>query len=193
MTSDRPYRNGMSREQALAVMQEVAGSQLDPKVVEVFISLAPELGRRTRARRKPAVARGLFTKGGARLGAAGIHSVRADRRPCLRRQPARDGTAQYRAAVASGGRLSVQGCGAVAARLFPRLRLMRPWPYVCCIMAAVYFCGGQSAPRCLEFCVRRRGRDEFCRYCAERRRNACLRARAGVGRRHPPGRAARFW
>ena len=34
MTSDRPYRNGMSREQALAVMQEVAGSQLDPKVVE---------------------------------------------------------------------------------------------------------------------------------------------------------------
>ena len=43
MTSDRPYRNGMSREQALAVMQEVAGSQLDPKVVEVFISLAPEL------------------------------------------------------------------------------------------------------------------------------------------------------
>ena len=42
MTSDRPYRNGMSREQALAVMQEVAGSQLDPKVVEVFISLAPE-------------------------------------------------------------------------------------------------------------------------------------------------------
>lgn len=43
MTSDRPYRNGMSREQALAVMQEVAGSQLDPRVVEVFISLAPEL------------------------------------------------------------------------------------------------------------------------------------------------------
>ena len=43
MTSDRPYRNGMSREQALAVMQEVAGSQLDPKDVEVFISLAPEL------------------------------------------------------------------------------------------------------------------------------------------------------
>lgn len=43
MTSDRPYRNGMSREQVLAVMQEVAGSQLDPKVVEVFISLAPEL------------------------------------------------------------------------------------------------------------------------------------------------------
>ena len=43
MSSDRPYRNGMTCEHALAVMQEVAGTQLDPKVVEVFVALAPKL------------------------------------------------------------------------------------------------------------------------------------------------------
>jgi putative nucleotidyltransferase with HDIG domain len=36
MTSDRPYRRGMSRNQALAVLRKVAGSQMDPAITEVF-------------------------------------------------------------------------------------------------------------------------------------------------------------
>jgi HD-GYP domain-containing protein (c-di-GMP phosphodiesterase class II) len=34
MTSDRPYRQGMSHEKALAVFEQISGSQLDPSVVE---------------------------------------------------------------------------------------------------------------------------------------------------------------
>jgi hypothetical protein len=34
MTSDRPYRQGMSHENALAVFEQISGSQLDPSVVE---------------------------------------------------------------------------------------------------------------------------------------------------------------
>jgi HD-GYP domain-containing protein (c-di-GMP phosphodiesterase class II) len=36
MTSDRPYRQGMSHEKALSVFEEISGSQLDPSVVEAF-------------------------------------------------------------------------------------------------------------------------------------------------------------
>ena len=43
MTSDRPYRSAMSREQAEAVLREVSGSQLDPRVVEAFLRILPEL------------------------------------------------------------------------------------------------------------------------------------------------------
>ncbi|MCL6561386.1 MAG: HD-GYP domain-containing protein [Firmicutes bacterium] len=39
MTSDRPYRQAMSHEQALAELQRVAGTQLDPEVVQHFIAL----------------------------------------------------------------------------------------------------------------------------------------------------------
>jgi HD-GYP domain-containing protein (c-di-GMP phosphodiesterase class II) len=40
MTTDRPYRRGMSHEQALAILQEYAGRQFDPRVVVAFIHLA---------------------------------------------------------------------------------------------------------------------------------------------------------
>ena len=43
MTSDRPYRSAMSREQAEAVLREVSGSQLDPRVVEAFLRILPDL------------------------------------------------------------------------------------------------------------------------------------------------------
>ena len=39
MTSDRPYRMGMSRNQALAMLRKVAGTQTDPVVTEVFCGL----------------------------------------------------------------------------------------------------------------------------------------------------------
>jgi HD-GYP domain-containing protein (c-di-GMP phosphodiesterase class II) len=37
MTSDRCYRKGMPTEKALATLQEFAGSQFDPEVVDTFI------------------------------------------------------------------------------------------------------------------------------------------------------------
>jgi hypothetical protein len=39
MTSDRPYRGAMLPEQALAIMHEVAGRQLDPELVMLFIEM----------------------------------------------------------------------------------------------------------------------------------------------------------
>jgi putative nucleotidyltransferase with HDIG domain len=39
MTSDRPYRAGMSHEDTLAVLRKVVGSQFDPAVFEVFCTL----------------------------------------------------------------------------------------------------------------------------------------------------------
>jgi putative nucleotidyltransferase with HDIG domain len=39
MTSDRPYRQGMSRNQALAMLRKASGTQMDPAIIEVFCSL----------------------------------------------------------------------------------------------------------------------------------------------------------
>lgn len=39
MVNDRPYRKGMSREKALFVLQDGAGSQWDPAVVEAFVEM----------------------------------------------------------------------------------------------------------------------------------------------------------
>jgi putative nucleotidyltransferase with HDIG domain len=39
MTSDRPYRQGMSRNQALAMLRKGAGTQMDPVIADVFCSL----------------------------------------------------------------------------------------------------------------------------------------------------------
>jgi putative nucleotidyltransferase with HDIG domain len=39
MTSDRPYRQGMSRNQALASLRKAAGTQMDPAITEVFCKL----------------------------------------------------------------------------------------------------------------------------------------------------------
>jgi len=38
ITSDRPYRQGMSREKALQIIEEVKGTQLCPQSVEIFMS-----------------------------------------------------------------------------------------------------------------------------------------------------------
>jgi len=40
MTTDRPYRPGMSHERAISILREFAGRQFDPKVVEVFTGVA---------------------------------------------------------------------------------------------------------------------------------------------------------
>jgi putative nucleotidyltransferase with HDIG domain len=50
MTTDRPYRRGMSHEKAISILREFAGTQFDPHVVEVFTSLANDHS----ARRQPA-------------------------------------------------------------------------------------------------------------------------------------------
>jgi HD-GYP domain-containing protein (c-di-GMP phosphodiesterase class II) len=50
MTSDRPYRRGMSHEEAVRVLEQYAGTQFDAAIVPVFTNLA-ELAR---TERKPA-------------------------------------------------------------------------------------------------------------------------------------------
>ena len=42
MTTDRPYRTRMPLEEAVRQLQENAGTQFDPSVVEAFVRLAPE-------------------------------------------------------------------------------------------------------------------------------------------------------
>ncbi|MDP9171028.1 MAG: HD domain-containing protein, partial [Acidobacteriota bacterium] len=39
MTSDRPYRRGMTHERAVAILSAHAGTQFDPRIVEVFVAL----------------------------------------------------------------------------------------------------------------------------------------------------------
>ena len=39
LTSNRPYRKAFSREEAVRIMKEGAGSQFDPKIVKVFLKL----------------------------------------------------------------------------------------------------------------------------------------------------------
>ncbi|HEX4136044.1 MAG TPA: HD-GYP domain-containing protein [Bryobacteraceae bacterium] len=39
MTTDRPYRQGMNHEKAISVLREFAGTQFDPRVVEVFMGV----------------------------------------------------------------------------------------------------------------------------------------------------------
>jgi HD-GYP domain-containing protein (c-di-GMP phosphodiesterase class II) len=42
MTSDRPYRKGMTPDRALVILRENAGTQFDPEVVSAFARLHPE-------------------------------------------------------------------------------------------------------------------------------------------------------
>ena len=42
LTSDRPYRKGWSHEKALNYIQEQAGQNFDPKVVDVFLDMFRE-------------------------------------------------------------------------------------------------------------------------------------------------------
>lgn len=41
--SDRPYRAGLTKQRAREILEEVSGSQLDPKVVKVFLAIEPKL------------------------------------------------------------------------------------------------------------------------------------------------------
>jgi len=41
--TDRPYREGLTKERAREILQEVSGSQLDPKVVKAFLAIEPNL------------------------------------------------------------------------------------------------------------------------------------------------------
>jgi len=43
MTSNRPYRKGMSKEKAAEILQDGAGKQWDPELVEKFIEIIPSL------------------------------------------------------------------------------------------------------------------------------------------------------
>ncbi|MDQ7825004.1 MAG: HD-GYP domain-containing protein [Candidatus Eremiobacteraeota bacterium] len=45
MISDRPYRKGMSREQAVDEINRCAGSQFDPEMVEIFTALLQSRGK----------------------------------------------------------------------------------------------------------------------------------------------------
>lgn len=38
MTSTRPYRNALSKENAITILQEIRGIQLDPVIVDIFVS-----------------------------------------------------------------------------------------------------------------------------------------------------------
>ncbi len=42
LTSDRPYRRGLSEEEALRILKEGAGKQFDPSLVELFDQVLPE-------------------------------------------------------------------------------------------------------------------------------------------------------
>jgi putative nucleotidyltransferase with HDIG domain len=42
MTSDRPYRRALTREQALAEIERCAGTQFDPRIAQVFLELFTE-------------------------------------------------------------------------------------------------------------------------------------------------------
>ena len=44
LTSDRPYRKGMSLEKAVAILEEGAGTQWDADLVRTFVRIAPSLG-----------------------------------------------------------------------------------------------------------------------------------------------------
>jgi HD-GYP domain-containing protein (c-di-GMP phosphodiesterase class II) len=44
MTSDRPYRSGISHEAAMAEIKSAAGTQLDPHLVEKFVLMVEEYG-----------------------------------------------------------------------------------------------------------------------------------------------------
>jgi HD-GYP domain-containing protein (c-di-GMP phosphodiesterase class II) len=43
MTTDRSYRRGMTHEQAINILHKYAGSQFDPRVVELFMNLPREI------------------------------------------------------------------------------------------------------------------------------------------------------
>jgi putative nucleotidyltransferase with HDIG domain len=49
MTTDRSYRHGMEHEKAIAELIEYSGIQFDPRIVETFVNLPPEVFKRQAA------------------------------------------------------------------------------------------------------------------------------------------------
>ncbi len=49
MTSDRPYRAGMSHEEAIAILERFSGTQFDPAAVEAFTGLHPSAEKQENA------------------------------------------------------------------------------------------------------------------------------------------------
>jgi len=49
MTSDRPYRPSMSKEEALKVIQEGAGKEWDPRLVKIFVSIIQKEGGKSKS------------------------------------------------------------------------------------------------------------------------------------------------
>jgi HD-GYP domain-containing protein (c-di-GMP phosphodiesterase class II) len=43
MTTDRSYRHGMTHERAISILMEFAGTQFDPRIVDVFVNLPREV------------------------------------------------------------------------------------------------------------------------------------------------------
>ena len=43
MTTDRSYRHGMTHEKAISILIEFAGTQFDPRIVDVFVNLPREI------------------------------------------------------------------------------------------------------------------------------------------------------
>ena len=54
MTSNRPYRPGTPREQAVAEIKRCSGSQFDPQIVEAFLRVIQEQGPSAGAAAGPA-------------------------------------------------------------------------------------------------------------------------------------------
>ena len=46
MTSDRAYRKGLSKEVAIEELKRVAGTQLDPELVKVFVEMVMLKGKK---------------------------------------------------------------------------------------------------------------------------------------------------
>jgi HD-GYP domain-containing protein (c-di-GMP phosphodiesterase class II) len=44
MTTTRPYRKALSTDEAVKELNKFSGTQFDPKIVKIFISLLRELG-----------------------------------------------------------------------------------------------------------------------------------------------------
>jgi HD-GYP domain-containing protein (c-di-GMP phosphodiesterase class II) len=47
MTTDRPYRRGMSHDEAMRIVSDCAGTQFDPRIVEAFSTVRIEKSQRT--------------------------------------------------------------------------------------------------------------------------------------------------
>jgi len=45
MTSNRPYRPALGRDEALAEVERCSGSQFDPDIVRVFLELTAEVDK----------------------------------------------------------------------------------------------------------------------------------------------------